>query len=187
MKQTVPPMEQNGYILRLSQEQDLEEYYRQGFAQDDAEITRLTGSHEHYPYEEVAAHFKRCLTDENRYDFLILSPEGKIIGESVINEIDWDVRSANFRIAMFHSRDCGKGVGSWATQMTRDFAFEKLKLHRLSLTVFSFNPRAQKAYAKAGFKIEGVLRDAVLDGNSYADDIFMAMLEDEWRAIKGNL
>lgn len=31
---------------------------------------------------------------------------------------------------------------------------------------------------------EGVLRDAVLSGGSYADDILMAILEDEWREIK---
>ena len=33
-----------------------------------------------------------------RYFFLIIDPNGKIIGESVINAIDWDLRRANFRI-----------------------------------------------------------------------------------------
>ena len=37
---------------------------------------------------------------------------------------------------------------------------------------------------KAGFKIEGVLRDAVRNGEEYADDILMSMLEEEWKAIK---
>ena len=69
-------------------------------------------------------------------------------------------------------------------ETTRDFAFETLKLHRLELDVFSFNPRAERAYLKAGFRREGVLRDAVLDGETYADDILMALLEDEWRALK---
>lgn len=40
---------------------------------------------------------------------------------------------------------------------------------------------------KAGFKREGVLRDAVLDGGQYADDILMALLEDEWQEIKGQM
>ena len=68
--------------------------------------------------------------------------------------------------------------------MTRDFAFEHLKLHRLELDVFSFNPRAERAYLRAGFRREGVLRDAIRDGDAYADDILMALLEDEWRAQK---
>ena len=68
--------------------------------------------------------------------------------------------------------------------MTRDFAFETLGLHRLELDVFSFNPRAVRAYEKAGFRREGVRREAVLDGTAYGDDILMAILEDEWREIK---
>ena len=66
----------------------------------------------------------------------------------------------------------------------RDFAFEILKLHRLSLNVFSFNKRAEKCYLKAGFKREGVLRDAVINGNEYADDILMSILESEWAELK---
>lgn len=126
----------------------------------------------------------KCVEDEDRYYFLMLAPDGQIIGESVINEIDWETRSANFRIVIFHSDTCGKGIGSWAIEMTQEFAFENLKLHRLELDVFSFNIRAQKAYLKAGFKTEGVLRDAIWTGEDYADDILMAILEDEWRERK---
>ena len=50
--------------------------------------------------------------------------------------------------------------------------------------MYSFNPRVEKAYLKAGFKREGVRRDAILDGEEYADDILMSMLEDEWRELK---
>jgi len=59
-----------------------------------------------------------------------------------------------------------------------------LHLHRLELDVFSFNTRAEKAYIKAGFKREGVLRDAIKDGDTYADDILMSILEDEWKELK---
>ena len=68
--------------------------------------------------------------------------------------------------------------------MTIDFAFEKLNLHRLELEVFSFNHRAERAYVSAGFKKEGVLRDAIMNDEKYADNIIMAMLEDEWKEIK---
>lgn len=184
MKQVDKIWEKEGFTLRLARGEDAEAYYSQNFTDFDPEVTRLTGSKDSYGHDEVVDFFHRCVMAEDRYDFLIIAPDGRIIGESVINEIDWDVRCANFRICIFHTRDCSRGIGSWAVQVTRDFAFEQLKLHRLSLDVFSFNPRAQKAYLKAGFKQEGVLRDAVWDGAGYADDILMAILEDEWRAIK---
>ena len=41
-----------------------------------------------------------------------------------------------------------------------------------------------RAYEKAGFRREGVRRDAVRDGDRYGDDILMAILEDEWREVK---
>lgn len=75
-----------------------------------------------------------------RYFFLILDPNGKIIGESVINEIDWDLRRANFRICT--------GL-NWTS----------------SLLI----PARKKAYLRAGFKREVVLRDAVFDRGKYAD------------------
>ena len=55
----------------------------------------------------------------------MMAPDGRILGESVINEIDWDLRRANFRIAIVHPTECGQGIGTWAAEVTRDFAFEK--------------------------------------------------------------
>lgn len=172
--------EKDGYVLRPAEKQDAESYYQQNYNPLDPETARLTGCKPAFTHDEVVSFFLSCVDAQDRYDFLIIAPDGKIIGESVINEIDLKVRSANFRIAIFDSGFCGRGIGSWAIRMTCGFAFEQLHLHRLELDVFSFNPRAEKAYLKAGFKREGVLRDAVKDGDSYADDILMAILEDEW-------
>jgi ribosomal protein S18 acetylase RimI-like enzyme len=41
------------------------------------------------------------------------------------------------------------------------YGIEELGLHRIELEVFAFNPRAQRAYEKAGFVVEGVRRDAL--------------------------
>ncbi len=169
--------EKDGYILRTAQKEDAENYYQQNYDPLDPDVARLTGCKPSFNHDEVVNFFLSCIDDEDRCDFLIVSPDGNIIGESVINEIDWELRS-------FHSDTCGKGIGTWAIRMTCNFAFEKLHLHRLELDVFSFNPRAEKAYLKAGFKREGILRDAVKDGDAYADDILMAILEDEWKALK---
>lgn len=174
----------NGFSIRLARKEDAEEYYIQNYCPLDKEVARLTGCKEEFTREEVISFFLKSIDEDDRYFFLIIAPDGRIIGESVINEIDWDLRCANFRIGIFHSAERGQGIGSWATEVTRDFAFEELKLHRLELDVYSLNPRAEKAYLKAGFKIEGVLRDAIMDGGKYADDILMAMLEADWKKLK---
>ena len=174
MKYEIEPFWQEGFCLRLANEKDAEEYFWQNFNPLEKETARLTGSRTDFTHDEVVGFFTECIGDETRYDFLILSPEGKIIGETVINEIDWEKKAANFRICIFHQKDCGKGIGFWAIEKTRDIAFHVLKLQRLELDVFSFNTRARRAYEKAGFWVEEVVRDAVRDGDGYADDILMA-------------
>lgn len=179
--------EKDGFIIRTAHASDAEDYFYQNYNPLDKEVARLTGCKEVFTKEEVVSFFLKSLDDSNRCFFLIIAPDGRIIGESVINDINWDVRSANFRIGIFHSEERGKGIGTWAVETTRDFAFEELKLHRLELDVYSFNPRAEKAYIKAGFKREGILRDAILDGYKFADNILMSILEDEWKCLKSDM
>ena len=172
--------ERDGYILRPAVKEDAEEYYEYNFNPLDGETARLTGCKPDFTRDEVVSFFCQCVDADDRYDFVITAPDGHIIGESVINEIDRNLRSANFRIALFHSGKYGKGIGSWVLECTLWFAFEELRLHRLELDVYSFNPRAIRTYEKAGFQREGVLRDAIRDGNQYGDIILMSMLENEW-------
>jgi hypothetical protein len=176
--------EKNGFVLRLAEADDAENYYLQNYCPLDREIARLTGSKESFSKREVVSFFRKSICDGSRRFFIIVSPDGRIMGESVINEIDFGRRCANFRICIFDKRYLGRGIGAWAAEAVRDYAFAELKLHRLELNVFSFNVRAQKAYLKTGFKIEGVLRESVADGEGYADNILMAILEDEWKALK---
>ncbi len=172
-----------GYTLRSPQMKDLQAYYQAGFASPDPNVMRLTGSGT-FTYEQVENYFIRCLTDESRYDFLILDPQQNIIGESVVNEIDWIKKTANFRIALFKEENCAKGIGAFVIKATLAFAFDEIKLQRLELEVFSFNPRAIRAYQKAGFIKEELLRDAVMDGNSSGDILIMALSDQDYQKIK---
>lgn len=181
MAKNAPVWMQDGYMLRLARHEDAERYFHENFDPLDPQVARLTGCKPQFTHDEVVDFFHRCVEADDRYDFLLIAPNGRIIGESVINEIDDDLRCANYRVAIFRPTEQGKGIGKWAVRMAQTFAFETLKLHRLELDVFSFNPRAKHVYEQTGFRVEGVLRDAVRDGETYADDILMAVLEDEWR------
>ena len=117
--------EKNGFMIRLAKKEDAEPYYAQNYCPLDKEAARLTGCKEVYSREEVTSFFLKAVEEEDRYFFLMIAPDGRIIGESVINEIDWDLRRANFRIGIFHPTECGQGIGTRSAEATRDFAFEK--------------------------------------------------------------
>lgn len=178
----------DGFLMRLAEKEDAEAYFQQNFCPLDQDVARFTGCKPAFSREEVVSFCHACADDPDRYDFLIFAPDGRIVGESVLNEIDWDLKQAGFRIALFQKEARDRGIGTWATENARDFAFGELKMHRLELEVYSFNPRGQRVYEKAGFQVEGVLRDAIKDGGQYADVIRMAMLEQDWKtkfATKG--
>ena len=70
-----------------------------------------------------------------------------------------------------------------ATRLVLGHAFEELGLHRVSLEVFAFNPRAQRAYEKVGFVTEGVRRDALRFDGEWVDSVLMSVLDHEWSAL----
>ena len=61
-----------------------------------------------------------------------------------------------------------------------DYGFRELGLHRISLGVYDFNPRAIHVYEKMGFKREGIMRDALYWDGEYVDEIMMSVLSHEW-------
>ena len=49
-------------------------------------------------------------------------------------------------------------------------------LHRISLEVYDFNPRARRVYEKAGFVHEGTGREALLFDGNWIDVHHMAVV-----------
>ncbi|WP_018348512.1 GNAT family N-acetyltransferase [Longispora albida] len=118
----------------------------------------------------------------DRLDLAIVeAATGAFVGEVVLNEYSPENNSVSFRIGMLPAGQ-NRGLGTEATRLIVGYAFEVLGLHRVSLGVYSFNPRAQRAYEKAGFVREGVLRDALCWEGEYADEIVMAILATDWHA-----
>jgi len=75
----------------------------------------------------------------------------------------------------------GRGYGTEATRLVRDFALGPLALHRLALEVNSFNAPAIAVYTKVGFVLEGVRREAVRHDGEWYDVHDMAIIEGDAR------
>ena len=56
-------------------------------------------------------------------------------------------------------REPGEGLGSVLLESLLDHLFATTETNRVDLDVFLGNDRARRAYEKAGFEVEGVLRD----------------------------
>ena len=74
----------------------------------------------------------------------------------------------------------GRGYGTDAMRVIVGYGFRELGLHRIELTVASFNQAGIRAYEKAGFTEEGRRRERVLHDGRWYDDVLMSILEHEW-------
>ena len=73
-----------------------------------------------------------------------------------------------------------------ARTLTGSGGFEHLGLHRISLEVYAFNPRPRRAYEKAGFRAEGILRESLRYNGEWIDGTVMSVLALEWAAGRGH-
>jgi RimJ/RimL family protein N-acetyltransferase len=78
----------------------------------------------------------------------------------------------------------GKGNGTDAMRVMLRYTFRELNLHRVSLTVFEYNPRAIRSYEKAGFVVEGRLRGWLNREGRRWDMIHMGILREEWERLE---
>ena len=146
---------------------------------------RLTGTQVQFTLEQIHQYIRNRAVQDDRATFIIALPDDDTPrGEIVLMDIDDDNRSASVRNGLFRDEDFGKGYGTEALRLVLDYAFPTFNLHRISLEVFDFNPRAIHVYEKLGFKREGVQRDALFYDGEFHDSIMMGILEDEWQSTK---
>lgn len=152
---------------------------------NDPDIGRLTGSHADFTEAALRQWYATRGAQRNRLDLAVVErATGRVVGEAVLNEWDAPNESCGFRICL--SPDTlGRGLGTEATRLIVGHAFEGLGLYRVWLEVYAFNPRARRAYEKAGFRAEGVLRGALLWEGERVDATLMSVIAPEWEARAG--
>lgn len=164
----------------------------------DPEENRLyggTGAPHQFTPDEVTAHLatftNQDLTITRRFIISALiwpdgqpvtEPEGRYIGSIRLDGICWDHRQARLAIGIFDRRFWSQGYGTEAIRALLAYAFDKLKLHRISLRVLAHNARAIRCYEKCGFIREGIERQTALIGGVWCDDLIMGILEQEYQA-----
>ncbi|MFG2605878.1 GNAT family N-acetyltransferase [Streptomyces sp. NPDC048514] len=133
----------------------------------------------------LRTHYGARTARADRLDLAVTDPAtGELLGEVVLHDVDRNARSCTFR-TLLGPRGRGRGIGTEATRLIVGHGFEQLGLHRIELEVYGHNARARRVYEKVGFVVEGVRREAVLRDGVWADDVVMAVLEQEWAVHRG--
>lgn len=153
----------------------------------DPEFLRLLDTRPAAPQAEgwLADHLRDRERSTNAFLFGIRPLESDdLLGFVELEGIQWNQGAGWLVIAVGEPQDQGQGIGSEALELMLDFAFRELNLHRVTLTVFSYNTRAIGVYERAGFQREGVYREYLhRDGRRY-DMYLYGILRREWEAVR---
>lgn len=104
----------------------------------------------------------------------------KVIGTVGFGPIDHRNHNVEFGINIGEKSYWNQGYGTEAVRVLVQYGFDTLNLHRIYLRVFETNPRAIRAYEKAGFTLEGRQRQAEFRNGKYIDMLVMSILRDEF-------
>jgi RimJ/RimL family protein N-acetyltransferase len=130
---------------------------------------------------QVADWLAHTLQDQRSLTLGIYLPETQeLIGYAGIVNISRVNQSGEYFILLGEKRYWGQGIGTTVTRALVARAFQELGLHRVMLTVSVPNEGGVKAYLKAGFQVEGRLRDACYRQGAFHDKLLMSVLKSEW-------
>ncbi|MBI3290811.1 GNAT family N-acetyltransferase [Candidatus Falkowbacteria bacterium] len=124
--------------------------------------------------EDLKSYIKQKLNDTNSCLLGIFDKANdKHIGNVKLEIINQIKKRADFGIILGDKSYWGQGIGTEATKLAVDYAFNELSLDEVELGVLDQNKRGQKAFAKAGFKITEVKKNFTNHDGTIYDAVMM--------------
>jgi [ribosomal protein S5]-alanine N-acetyltransferase len=132
-----------------------------------------------HPYTTADAHgwVAHCADETGApYNFAI-EFEGGAIGGIGIEFFD-DVHRLTAEIGYWLGEPFwGRGFATLALQAVTQYAFATFHLGRIQATVYEWNPASARVLEKAGYKLEGRLRNYIIKDGRIGDALMYAILE----------
>lgn len=180
--QSKPTLRGELIYLRPAERDDLPRFVR-WFA--DGETTRFLMARAPFSLAMEEQWFADMTARQGKtdYHFVICRlTDDEPIGTAGLHDLDLVNGNAEFGISIGEKSEWNQGYGTDALHAICDFGFGELRLWRIELEVYAGNARARRSYEKAGFTLEGTLRQRHFAEGRHADVLIMALLRPEWEA-----
>ncbi len=149
---------------------------------NDKQVTQyLVGFFRVYTREMEEDWIDRALRAKEDLLFaILLLPDLQHIGNVGLHKINWVNRNAELGIIIGEKEYWNQGLGTEATILALDYAFNIMGLKSVYLRVMEYNKRAIRCYEKVGFKHVGRLRSHIFRGGRWWDVLIMDILNEEF-------
>lgn len=112
--------------------------------------------------EQLNEYYERTENDINAWIMAALDPSGNLVGHFLFRKADFLNDSIHIGFIIIDKQHRGKGYGKEMVESALKYAFEILKVKRVTLGVFENNASAHRCYLSKGFvdekHIEGVFQ-----------------------------
>lgn len=112
----------------------------------------------------------------------VVDVDGTAVGSASLFGFDSFAHHAEAGISLVPEAR-GRGVGTAAIRQLVHFGFVRRNLRRVHLQAIASNIAALRAYEKAGFVVEGRLREHAWVRGAYEDIVLMGILRSEHTAV----
>ncbi len=125
---------------------------------------------------------KQMEEEKNLFYFTIRArADDRLIGNAVIEWIDWPNGNGWLRLGIGAPEERRKGFGSQALGLLLHYAFAEINLYRVTALVPEYNEAALKLFRKCGFVEEVRRRKALNRDDKLWDLIAVGLLSSEWQ------
>jgi [ribosomal protein S5]-alanine N-acetyltransferase len=128
----------------------------------------------------IARYAEDWRTDQG-YNFFILRADDVLTGGVGLSNLRRGVAetaSLGYWIGEPHAR---QGLMTAALPLVLDFAFERLRLHRVEAACLPTNVPSRALLLRTGFQQEGYARNYLLIDGKWQDHLLFAILREDWR------
>jgi RimJ/RimL family protein N-acetyltransferase len=180
----LPILRSKRVYLRAPERDDIDLFVR-WFS--DAEVIRFLTARIPMARASEEGWFERMIEAQGKDHFFFViaqRSDDRAIGNCALFDVSGFDGKAEVGITIGEKALWSTGLGTEALEALVDFAFGSLRLERVALSLYDYNPRARRSYEKAGFTLEGTLRRAHFRDGEYHDILVMSILRDEWRSLE---
>ncbi len=163
-------------LLRPFRVTDITEIYLS--ALNDSSIIGMTEArHKKWNKESAEAFVQSVNTNTSTLFGVFIKETGRPIGNVRLFDIHPVHHRAELSLLFYDKSEWGKGFATEAVEAVVTYAFDVLKLHRITADHYANNIASSKMFKKVGFVEEGVFNDHFNIGeNNYVDSVRIAKL-----------
>jgi ribosomal-protein-alanine N-acetyltransferase len=145
-------------FLRSLELDDVNESYCSWYQNDDGHLNYFTGSGRSFNRETIIKDIDEGIKTQRWFYYLISSEECEPIGNIKIGPVDLRNKTSDLVCLIGNRKFLGKGLASEAIRLGNEIAFSKHDIRRLHGGMYASNLPSIKAYLRAGWVVEGVLK-----------------------------